>query len=64
MSFGLQKYGQSLVNMTVAQRREEVRISVGTLNDETLYGMVRGWEDVSRERFHFPVGIMRNYEKL
>eukprot|EP00438_Fugacium_kawagutii_P002874 Skav222168 [mRNA] locus=scaffold3048:150542:161678:- [translate_table: standard] len=41
VSFGLQKYGQSLINMTVAQRREEVRISVGTLNDETLYGMVR-----------------------
>jgi len=41
VSFGLQKYGQSLLGMTVAQRREEIRISVGTLNDETLYGMVR-----------------------
>jgi hypothetical protein len=30
--------------MTVAQRREEIRISVGTLNDETLYGMVRAWD--------------------
>eukprot|EP00435_Cladocopium_sp_Y103_P045137 s152_g12.t2 len=41
VSFGLQKYGQSLTGMTVAQRRDEIRISVGTLNDETLYGMVR-----------------------
>ncbi|CAK9062823.1 unnamed protein product [Durusdinium trenchii] len=41
LSFGLQKYGQSLVGLSTAQRREEVRVSVGTLNDETLFGMVR-----------------------
>ena len=41
VTFGLQKYGNSLTGMTVAQRREEIRLSVGTLNDETLYGMIR-----------------------
>ena len=41
MTFGLQKYGQSLVGMSTAQRREEIRVSVGNLNDETLFGMVR-----------------------
>ena len=49
MTFGLQKYGQSLAGMTVAQRREEIRLSVGTLNDETLYGMIRSWD---WSRFH------------
>lgn len=33
--------------MTVAQRREEIRLSVGTLNDETLYGMIRFWDWLS-----------------
>lgn len=47
MTFGLQKYGQSLTGMTVAQRREEIRLSVGTLNDETLYGMIRFWDWLS-----------------
>ena len=41
ITFGLQKYGQALDGMTLAQRREEIRMSVGTLNDETLYGMIR-----------------------
>ena len=49
MTFGLQKYGQSLAGMTMAQRREEIRLSVGTLNDETLYGMIRSWD---WSRFH------------
>lgn len=47
VTFGLQKYGQSLTGMTVAQRREEIRLSVGTLNDETLYGMIRFWDWLS-----------------
>ena len=41
ITFGLQKYGQALDGLTLAQRREEIRMSVGTLNDETLYGMIR-----------------------
>ena len=41
ITFGLQKYGQALDGMTLAQRREEIRMSVGTLNDETLYGQIR-----------------------
>ena len=41
ITFGLSKYGQALDGLTLAQRREEIRMSVGTLNDETLYGQIR-----------------------
>eukprot|EP00931_Biecheleriopsis_adriatica_P098945 TRINITY_DN7315_c0_g1_i1.p1 TRINITY_DN7315_c0_g1~~TRINITY_DN7315_c0_g1_i1.p1 ORF type:complete len:1557 (-),score=234.42 TRINITY_DN7315_c0_g1_i1:112-4782(-) len=41
VSYGLQKYGDPLDRNDVAVRRQQIRLAVGNLNDETLYGMVR-----------------------
>eukprot|EP00435_Cladocopium_sp_Y103_P016147 s1465_g4.t1 len=36
----LEKYGASLLNKTIAERREEIRLSLGRVNDETLFGTI------------------------
>lgn len=41
VAFGLQKYGTPLDVSSVSARRQEIRLAVGNLNDETLFGMVR-----------------------
>ncbi|CAL1162587.1 unnamed protein product, partial [Cladocopium goreaui] len=41
LTYGLQRYGRSLLNLSTAERRQEIRFALGRLDDETIFGTVR-----------------------
>eukprot|EP00435_Cladocopium_sp_Y103_P010730 s2299_g2.t2 len=41
LTYGLQRYGRSLLNLSTAERRQEIRFALGRLDDETIFGKIR-----------------------
>mmetsp|Transcript_54364 Transcript_54364/g.145171 ORF Transcript_54364/g.145171 Transcript_54364/m.145171 type:complete len:1239 (-) Transcript_54364:215-3931(-) len=41
LAFSLGKYGSSLSNLSLAERRTMIRYAIGDMNDETVFGVVR-----------------------
>ena len=41
LTYGLQKYGPSMVGLSTSERREEIRLALGRFDDETIFGNIR-----------------------